>query len=455
LNCHPELVEGSHSKGTDPLVELSSRACRGISKKRRSKIEKKYMNPDNTNIKSDPAKVSHDDEIDLIQLAKTLWLGRRTVIRTTLIFMVLGLFIAIFSAKEYTATTTMVPQSAEGASKLGGLGGLAAMAGINLGSMGGGSEIPPSLYPKIINSIPFQKELMQTSLSIEGQEKEVTFADYYLEIKKPGLLGTIKKYTVGLPGLIIKALTSDQSTNDQLTSDQSTNDQLTSDQSTNDQLLSITDNEKQLIEILSEQLSTEFNDKDGYVTLSARMPEAKAAAQLAKKAQELLQQAITAFKIQKAEDQLAFVEERYAEKEAVFNAVQDKLARFRDQNRNVSTAVAQTQLERLQSDFSMASSVYTELAKQLETQKIQVKEDTPVFTIIEPVSIPMDKSKPQRPMILVIWTFLGGIVGVGMVFGKEFFASIKDKWREDETASQELSSRSRESGEGEGEGSQQ
>ncbi|MDQ1772716.1 exopolysaccharide biosynthesis protein [Labilibaculum sp. A4] len=375
---------------------------------------------------------NHEDEIDLIQLAKTLWNGRRTVIRTTLIFMVLGLFIAIFSAKEYTATTTMVPQSAEGGLKLGGLGGLAAMAGINLGSMGGGSDIPPSLYPKIISSIPFQKELMQTPLDIEGQKKQVTFTYFYEEIYSPGLLGNMVKYSIGLPGVIIRAIRREEET-------------LSPDPSS---LISINEDEKKLIEIIQEQLSIEFNDKDGYVTISARMPEAKAAAQLAKKAQELLQQAITAFKIQKAQDQLAFVEERYAEKEAVFNAVQDKLARFRDQNKNVSTAVAQTQLERLQSDFSMASSVYTELAKQLETQKIQVKEDTPVFTIIEPVFIPMEKSKPKRPMILVIWTFLGGIVGVGMVFGKEFFASIKDKWREDETASQELSSRSRESGEG-------
>ena len=370
---------------------------------------------------TEQTRVDHEDEIDLIALAKTLWEGRRTVIRTTLIFMVLGLFIAIFSAKEYTASTTMVPQSAEGGSKMGGLGGLAAMAGINLGSMGGGSSIPPTLYPKIINSIPFQKELMQTDLSIEGQSGEVTFADYYLEIKKPNLLGYIKKYTIGLPGVIIKAIRGNS------------RDAMLA--STNSGLLSITQEEKSLINILSAQLSLEVNDKDGYVSLSARMPEAKAAAQLAKKAQELLQQAITAFKIQKAKDQLVFVEERYAEKEAVFNAVQDKLARFRDQNRNVSSAVAQTQLERLQSDFSMASSVYTELAKQLETQKIQVKEDTPVFTIIEPVSIPIDKSKPKRPMILVIWTFLGGIVGVGMVFGKEFFASIKDKWKEEDSLS--------------------
>jgi len=376
------------------------------------------MSPDNTNIKNTPTPVA-EDEIDLIQLAKTLWDGRRTVIKTTLIFMVLGLFIALFSAKEYTASTTMVPQSAEGGSKLGGsLGGLAAMAGINLGSMGGGSTIPPTLYPKIVKSVPFQKEMMQTLLTIAGQKKKVTFQDYYLEIAKPGLLGYIKKYTIGLPGVIIKALKGKSP--------------MTNDQSINDHLLTISKDDKELMKKLSEQLSLEYNDKDGYISISARMPEARPSAEMVQRAQILLQEAITDFKIKKAKDQMTFVEERYAEKEAAFTAAQNKLARFRDQNKNVSTAMAQTQMERLQSEFSMASSVYTELAKQLETQKIQVKEDTPVFTIIEPVAVPLDKSKPKRPMILIIWTFLGGIVGVGMVFGKEFLGSVRKQWQAEE-----------------------
>jgi len=366
------------------------------------------------------SRVEHEDEIDLIALAKTLWEGRRTVIKTTLIFMVLGLFIAIFSAKEYTASTTMVPQSAEGGSKLGGsLGGLAAMAGINLGSMGGGSTIPPTLYPKIVNSIPFQKELMQTPLSIEGQKEEVSFAEYYLEIKKPGLLGYIKKYSIGLPGLILKSIRGEAAAS--------------SLQLEAGSLISISQDEKKLINILSAQLSIEVNDKDGYVSISARMPEAKSSAQMVQKAQVLLQEAITDFKIQKAQDQLAFVEERYAEKEKEAKNAQKKLASFRDRNKNVSTATAQTEQERLTAEYNLVYGVYSELAKQLETQKIQVKEDTPIFTIIEPVSIPMDKSKPNRPMTLVIWTFLGGIVGVGMVFGKEFFTSIKDKWTEEDT----------------------
>ncbi len=376
-----------------------------------------------TNIKdtkqTDAIRSEHDDEIDLIALAKTLWEGRRTVIKTTLIFMVLGLFIAIFSQKEYTASCTMVPQSAEGGSKLGGsLGGLAAMAGINLGSMGG-SDIPPTLYPKIVNSIPFQKELMNTPLSIEGEKEQVTFAHYYEEIHSPGLFGYVKKYTIGLPGLIIKTIKGGSTLSGAEGSGV---------EGQNGKLLSITEDEKELIEILSAQLSIEFDDKDGYILLSARMPQAKAAAQMVQKAQVLLQEAITDFKIQKAKDQLAFVEERYTEKEKEAKEAQQRLANFRDRNKNVTTALAQTEQERLTAEYNLVYDVFSELAKQLETQKIQVKEDTPVFTVIEPVSVPIEKSKPKRAIILVIWTFLGGIVGVGIVFGREFLGSIQEQW---------------------------
>ena len=352
-----------------------------------------------------------EDEIDLIQLAKTLWDGRRTVIRTTIIFMVIGFLVAIFSAKEYTASTTMMPQSADGKKLGGSLGGLAAMAGINLGGMGG-SEIAPTLYPKIVYSIPFQKELMQTPLTIKGQDHSVTFADYYSTIASPGVFGYIKKYTIGLPGVIIKAIRGDAPK--------------TSGGS--QQLISISEDEKKLIDILADQLSIDVNDKDGYVGLSAKMPEAIAAAQLATRAQELLQNAIIKFKSQKAKGQYKFIEERYSEKKQEFEALQNKLAKFRDRNRNVSTATAQTEQERLQAEYNLVYGVYSELAKQMETQLIQVKENTPVFTVLEPVSVPIEKSKPNRPLILVIWTFLGGIVGVGIICMKLTLNNMTYKW---------------------------
>lgn len=370
-------------------------------------MSKEIMNTQSTSIE--------DDEIDLISLAKKVWEGRKTIIKITFIFMGIGLFVALFSPKEFTTSTTMVPQTSSGKQIGGSLSGLAAMAGINLGSMGGDSGIAPTLYPQIVSSIPFQKELLQTPLTIEGQKNKVTYTDYFTNIQSPGLLGTLKKYTLGLPGVIIKAIKGKPS-------------QIQA--TTDNQLLSITDEEYELIEQLENQVGLDVNIKDGYVTLSATMPEAVASAELAKKAQDLLQQYIIDYKVQKSKDQLQFIQERYNEKEREFKAKQQQLARFKDRNQFVNSALAQTSFEVIQSEYDVAEKVYSELAKQLETQKIQVKEDTPVFTILKPVSVPIKKSKPNRPLTLVIFTFLGGIVGVGMVFGKEFLGSVKTQWNQ-------------------------
>ena len=147
-----------------------------------------------------------EDEIDLIAIAKTLWEGRKTIVKTTLIFMALGLFVAIFSEKEYTASTTFVPQTSEEKKIGGSLSGLAAMAGVNLGSIGGDTGISPLIYPNIINNVSFRKELLQTSITINGIDGSTSFENYYTEIYSPSLLCYIKKYTIGLTGLIIKVI---------------------------------------------------------------------------------------------------------------------------------------------------------------------------------------------------------------------------------------------------------
>ncbi|MDP2114554.1 MAG: GNVR domain-containing protein, partial [Bacteroidota bacterium] len=92
--------------------------------------------------------------------------------------------------------------------------------------------------------------------------------------------------------------------------------------------------------------------------------------------------------------------------------------------------LSQIETDRIQTRYTIAYTVFQDLAKQLEQAKIQVKKDTPVFTIIEPVTVPTEKSKPKKAMIVFIWIFLGGILGVGIVFGREFLGDIKSKWNE-------------------------
>lgn len=364
-----------------------------------------------------PPQVPQDDEIDLIQLAKTLWKGRKTIIVSIVVAAILGVAVALLSPKAYTTSTTMVPQMSSKTPNLGGLSSLAAMAGFNLDMSGGAGPLSPVIYPQILQSVPFQLELMNTPFTFSDSPEPVSIYTYYTEIAKPGVLSLVKKYTIGLPIVILKAIKGKQF-----------EDTLPSE---NSGIIGLTKDQDEVREWMSENISLVTDTKEGYLTLTVTMPEALTAAQVGKKAQEMLQRYITEFKIAKAVDQLKFVEERYVEKKDEYEKAQARLAAFRDRNKNVTSALALTEEERLNGEFNIAYNIYNELAKQLEQARIQVKEDTPVLSVIKPVVVPIEKSKPNRPMILVIWLFLGIITGVGIVLGRGYFTEIKKKFQEE------------------------
>ena len=363
---------------------------------------------------------SIEEKTDLFAFAKIVWNGRKRILKFILIFIGIGVFVAIFSQREYTASTIIVPAT-KGKSVGGSLGGLAAIAGINLGGMSTESGISPSLYPQIINSIPFQKELLKTPLTFEGLDSLITYEDYYTNYYTPGLLTLIKKYTIGLPGLFIKTIRGEPKIVAQ-----------SQVSGVSQEIQRVTIDENKLIKQLGSQISFSINEEDGYVSLSVSMPEALSAAEMTYKAQQLLQEYIINFKVQKSSEQLKFIKDRYVEKEKEFKNSQQKLASFQDENQFMNSYLAKINLMVLQTNNDLAFSIYSELAKKLETQQIQVKEDTPVFTIIKPVSLPIRKSKPNRPFILFVSAFIGLVTGLSVVFGKLFFKELKEKWNEEQ-----------------------
>ncbi len=362
-----------------------------------------------------------EQEIDLIELVTRMWDKRKFIIKITVAFMVLGVFVALFSAKEYSASCTVVPQT--GGTKPGGsLGSLAAMAGISLGDIGSGETLSPMVYANVMNNMNLQKELMNTKVNFEDIDRPVTLLDYYTsdEFKKFSLIGTIKKYTIGLPGIIIGAIRGEQPEPDYSGAEKSA-------------LVTLSEEELECVKILKAQTGINVNDKDGYVTISANMPEALAAAQVAERLVYLLQKYVTEFKIEKAAANYEFIKKQYDDAWEVYKAKQEEYAKFKDANRSITTALAATKEEHIKNEYSLAYSLYSELAKQKVQAEIKVKEDTPILTIVEPVIVPRERSKPKRAMILIAFTFLGGVAACGAVFGldflkKNFEIKYLDKW---------------------------
>ena len=57
-----------------------------------------------------------EQEIDLVELIAKLWHNRGLIIKTTVLFMVVGLMVALFSAKVFSAGCEIVPQTGNSSS---------------------------------------------------------------------------------------------------------------------------------------------------------------------------------------------------------------------------------------------------------------------------------------------------------------------------------------------------
>jgi LPS O-antigen subunit length determinant protein (WzzB/FepE family) len=357
---------------------------------------------------------AEEQEIDLVELIQKMWINRWLIIKVASVFVVLGVLVALFSAKVYTASCDIVPDTGKsGGSKM---SSLAALAGVNLNSGEDVTALSPLVYENIMNGTTFRKELMQTKINFEEIDEPVSFFDYYTseEYNKPSVFSYVKKYTIGLPFVILNAIRGEQPEPDYSAVGKSEGSTVET----------LSKKEFNAMNILGQSVSITLQEKKGFVTITSNMPEAVAAAQLTQATVVLLQKYITEFKIAKVQSNLDFIQSRYDEAKKNFEDIQVRRAAFRDANTNTNKYSARVEAEKLDAEYTLAMNLYSELATQLEQAKIEVKKDTPVLTVVRPVTIPYKKSKPQRAQILLAFTFLGVVAGAGLVLGLPMLANI-------------------------------
>ena len=344
----------------------------------------------------------NEDEIDLIALIKSLWLGKKIILKLSLGFAVLGILVALSSPVVFTASSTFLPQSSQsgGSSSL---SGVASLVGINLGGSISGKEIPPSIYPQITESVPYKRAILEIPLNINPSEPPFILKTYLIEKKSSfNLIESIKKYTIMLPFTILTAIKGKPKGNDKVLKSE----------------MSVSLDEEELFKTLSDVLSLSVNAKEGFVSLSVSMGNPLICAIVAKGAQEILQKSVIDYKIKSASELLTFNQKQLDLKKIEFDSLQNKLALFKDSNLNIIDSRFENRLSGMEAEFRIVNAVYQELSKQLEQSKLQVSKDTPVFSVIQPVTIPNVRSAPKRSLMVLIYTFLGFVLGCGFVLTK-------------------------------------
>ncbi len=355
-----------------------------------------------------------DDEIDLVALVKTIWAGRKIIFYSVGIAILIGLVIAFTSPVKYTASATLLPSAEKKGGGLGNLSALAGMAGINLGAMmGSSSGIPADLYPQVMGSYPFLNELIHQEFHFEKYAEPRSFYDYCMADTIPSFGGTMLKYTIGLPWTLKNAIFSGGKNTLVKTIDHG--------------VLNPSEDDLDILKEAESMLSAEVDKKSSLVTITAEASEPVFAAQYAQKAVDLLQKYVIDYKTEQVRQNLDFVQQRFDEKKVAYEEAQQAFFDFKDRHRNMVTERVDLEYQRLSDAYDMASAVYKGLAQQLEQARIAVKEETPVFAILEPVQVPFEKSAPKKGMILVISIFLGIFIGIGIIFAKLVWTNFMNK----------------------------
>ena len=100
-----------------------------------------------------------EDEIDLRELFSTIWKNKLKIIFFTFVVTSLSLLYTLSIPNSYKSTTSLVSQT-QAKPSLGGLGALAGMAGISLGSSSGDIDTVTS-FSTILGDFEFQKKVIE------------------------------------------------------------------------------------------------------------------------------------------------------------------------------------------------------------------------------------------------------------------------------------------------------
>ncbi|MGB2106499.1 MAG: Wzz/FepE/Etk N-terminal domain-containing protein [Porticoccaceae bacterium] len=110
----------------------------------------------------------YDDEIDLRELFSVLWAAKKIILAVTGVFALISVIVSLSLPNQYKASALLSPaqqQSGGLSGALGDLGGLAALAGVNIGGNDGGEA---QIAQEIIVSWGFvEKFIQQNNLAVE------------------------------------------------------------------------------------------------------------------------------------------------------------------------------------------------------------------------------------------------------------------------------------------------
>ena len=364
-------------------------------------MKEDYKNPD-----TDRRDYADDEtEIDLLELAYKLWDKRRMILRWCGWGALVGLIIAFSIPKEYSSTVKLAPEAVNGKSS-GSLGALASMAGISTGTSSA-DAVYPDLYPDVVSSVPFVTSLFDVELPLNEEDSvKMTLQEYMTEeISSPWW-----SVIMGVPGRLIGLLKSNEDV----------------DESHRLDPFRLTVKERNLVEAINARVGATVDSKTSVVTINVTMQDPLVSAVLADTVMSRLQEYVIDYRTNKARQDLEYITKLNQEAKDTYYKAQQNYADYLDRNQGISLYSAQTTRERMKNETDLAFSLYNPTSQPVQQAQAKVQENTPVFAIVTPATVPTRASKPRKALILVGFVFLAFVASSAWIlFGEPMLESFR------------------------------
>jgi len=358
-----------------------------------------------------PASGPRDEEVSLLDILLVLARHKTLILRTMLVFTLLGVTYAVLAPEEFTSDARVVREGqSEGGGLSGGLpggigGGALSGLGINLG--GAASGLTPAAFPDVLQSREVRLAVVRDTFRFPDAERPMTYVDY---VNRPaGPLSTVLEYTLFLPwtlkGIVGSAISGTP---------------VPAGTTDAGEPLIPSEEEDEALKSISEKISASVDEETGLMTISVTAGGPQLASSLAESFLDHFTTRVREIRTEKVRQRLQFVEGRFEEAEEELETAEERLAQFLERNQNPTTATLQFRRDRLQRQVSFKEQLYSELQSQITQTRLDLQRRQPVVTVVEEPVPPTNRSAPQRTFIVLLMVIVGILFGVLGAFLKTY-----------------------------------
>lgn len=335
-------------------------------------------------------------ELKLDALFRLVWQNKKLYIYVLVGTFVLSALYAVSLPRYYETKVLLAPEYSGGGSSLGSLGGLASLAGISLGNMGGEDAIVPSLYPDLISSTDFLVSLFEVHIVTQDTSYAGPLREYMETCQKEpwwteGLQAVKNIFTQKRPV----------------------------DQSRTPDPFQLTKSETMLAQNIGKKLNCLVDKKTNVITLTVTDQDPLVSALLVDTLRTRLQTFITNYRTQKARNDLQYLLQLRDEAAVQYKAKQAAYAAYADANMELFLEANKSRLAKLKSEAQTAYEIYNQLLQRVEIARAKVLERTPAFTVVQNATVPLKPAGPRRSLIVLAFCMLAFMGTTGYIIVKK------------------------------------